>query len=77
MSNQVSEAIKRFYKAFGGQYPPKASFEGWPMTILIYKHTCLKSPEKLHNSNIPSLFRNWMQEELSQVRKIVLKKQKG
>ena len=64
----VSREIKKFYAAFGGEYPPKPSFEGWPSTFRIYKATCLEAPERLHMLNNPVLFRDWMKEALFKVK---------
>ena len=68
---KVSQEIKKFYAAFGGEYPPKPSFDNWPSTLHIYKTTCLEAPEKLHMLNNPGLFRDWMKEALFKVRIIV------
>ena len=65
---KVSQEIKNFYAAFGGEYPPKPSFEGWPSNFCIYKATCLEAPEKLHMLNNPVLFRDWMKEALFKVK---------
>ena len=68
---KVSQEIKKFYAAFGGEYPPKPSFDNWPSTLHIYKTTCLEAPEKLHMLNNPGLFRDWVKEALFKVRIIV------
>ena len=65
---KVSQEIKKFYAAFGGEYPPKPSFDNWPSTLHIYKTTCLEAPEKLHMLNNPGLFRDWMKEALFKVK---------
>ena len=68
---KVLQEIKKFYAAFGGEYPPKPSFDNWPSTLHIYKTTCLEAPEKLHMLNNPGLFRDWVKEALFKVRIIV------
>ena len=58
------EALANMYTAYGGQWPPRASFEDWPKSFNVYQEIADEMPGKMAEFNNVQNFRKWLEHQL-------------
>ena len=60
-------ALETMYRCYGGKWPPRGTFEGWPKSFTVYQEIADEMPSKMAEFNDVEKFRAWMRQELNKV----------
>ena len=65
--NKYQESLTKLLTVFNGHWPPRATFDNWPVEFAHYMEIADEIPEKLSISSTSEKFRTWMQNALEKV----------
>lgn len=61
------QAITEMVEAYGGQWPPRPSFQNWPSAWNAYVTIADDMPRKCHELNDAGKFRKWMEHQVDEL----------
>ena len=65
-SHQAAAAIDDMISAYGGIWPPRPTFSGWPASWRVLAQIADDMPRVCHEMNDVTKFREWMRNELKE-----------
>ena len=65
-THQAAAAIDDMISAYGGMWPPRPTFSGWPASWRVLAQIADDMPQICHEMNDASKFREWMRDQLKE-----------